>query len=170
VQCNRLSDCRTADVPADRPPQSRYPAILPRSGGDDTQFDRLKRREFIALIGSATAWPLAARAQESDKQPTIGFLGADVAGWRPWTDAFVARLRELGWIEGRTIAIEYRWTEGRPERVGEIAAFALPVCARADPIMPTWAAAMDIAAMPKSSGAHSRFARTCWTPPVDADR
>jgi putative ABC transport system substrate-binding protein len=58
----------------------------------------------------------------ADKRPTIGFLGADVAGWRPWTDAFVARLRELGWIEGRTIAIEYRWTEGRPERVAEIAA------------------------------------------------
>ena len=86
------------------------------------QIRQLKRREFIALIGSATAWPLAARAQESDKRPTIGFLGADAAGWRPWADAFVARLRELGWIEGRTIAIEYRWTEGRPERVAEIAA------------------------------------------------
>jgi putative ABC transport system substrate-binding protein len=86
------------------------------------QFDRLKRREVIALIGSATAWPLSARAQETDKRPTIGFMGADAAGWRTWTEAFVARLRELGWIEGRTIAIEYRWTEGRPERVGEIAA------------------------------------------------
>ena len=85
------------------------------------QVDRLKRREFIALIGSATAWPLAARAQESEKRPTIGFLGADATGWRPWADAFVARLRELGWVEGRTIAIEYRWTEGRLERVIEIA-------------------------------------------------
>jgi putative ABC transport system substrate-binding protein len=82
----------------------------------------MRRRDFVTLIGSAAAWPLAARAQEAGKRPTIGFLGADAVGWRPWTDAFVARLRELGWIEGRTIAIEYRWTEGRPERVAEIAA------------------------------------------------
>jgi putative tryptophan/tyrosine transport system substrate-binding protein len=83
----------------------------------------LKRREFITLVGGTViAQPLAAHAQEPGKRPTIGFLGADAAGWRPWTDAFVARLRELGWIEGRTIAIEYRWSEGRPERVAEIAA------------------------------------------------
>ena len=83
----------------------------------------MRRREFIMLAGAtAAAWPLAARAQQAGKLPTIGFLGADAAAWRPWTDAFVARLRELGWIEGRTIAIEYRWSEGRPERVAEIAA------------------------------------------------
>jgi putative ABC transport system substrate-binding protein len=82
----------------------------------------MKRRDFIRLLGGAAAWPLAARAQESAKRPTIGFLGADAAGWRPWTDAFVARLREVGWIEGRTVAIEYRWTEGRSDRVAEIAA------------------------------------------------
>ena len=83
----------------------------------------MRRREFITLLGgAAAAWPLAARAQQAGKLPTIGFLGADAAAWRPWTDAFVARLRELGWIEGRTIAIEYRWSEGRPERVAEIAA------------------------------------------------
>jgi len=83
----------------------------------------MRRREFITLLGvGAATYPLAARAQQADKQPTIGFLGPDAAGWRPWTDAFVARLRELGWIEGRTIAIEYRWTEGRSERVAEIAA------------------------------------------------
>jgi putative tryptophan/tyrosine transport system substrate-binding protein len=81
------------------------------------------RRQFIsALGGAAVAWPLATYAQEAGKRPTIGFLGADAAGWRPWTDAFVARLTELGWVDGRTIAIEYRWTEGRPERVAEIAA------------------------------------------------
>ena len=68
------------------------------------------------------AWPLAARAQQPAKLPTIGFLGADAAVWSPWTAAFVGRLRELGWIEGRTIAIEYRWAEGRPERIAEIAA------------------------------------------------
>jgi putative ABC transport system substrate-binding protein len=82
----------------------------------------VRRRDFIAVVGgAAAAWPLAARA-ESDKRPTIGFLGADAAGWRPWTDAFVARLRELGWIEGHTVAIEYRWNEGQPERIAEIAA------------------------------------------------
>jgi len=83
----------------------------------------MRRREFITLIGGAAATlPLAARAQDAAKRPTIGFLGADAAGWRPWTDAFVTRLRELGWIGGSTMAIEYRWSEGRPERVAEIAA------------------------------------------------
>ena len=83
----------------------------------------MQRREFISLLGSAAAaWPLAARAQQAGKLPIIGFLGSDAAGWRPWTDAFVQRLRELGWIDGRTVAIEYRWSEGRPERSAEIAA------------------------------------------------
>src|SRR5207247_4176917 len=81
------------------------------------------RRELIMLIsGAAAAWPLAARAQQRAKLPTIGFLGGDATAWAPWTAAFVARLRELGWIEGRTVAIEYRWNEGRPERISEIAA------------------------------------------------
>ena len=84
-------------------------------------FD-MRRREFITLIGGGAAWPLAARAQQGGKLPTIGFLGADASAFAPWTAAFVARLRELGWIEGRTIAIEYRWSEGRTERYAEIAA------------------------------------------------
>jgi hypothetical protein len=62
------------------------------------------------------------RAQQPGKLPTIGFLGTDASTWGPYTAAFVQRLRELGWIEGRTIAIEYRWSEGRPERNAEIAA------------------------------------------------
>jgi ABC-type uncharacterized transport system substrate-binding protein len=82
----------------------------------------VKRCEFITLLGGAAVWPLAARAQQAGKLPTIGFLGADVSAFSPWTAAFVARLRELGWIEGRTIAVEYRWSEGRPERYAEIAA------------------------------------------------
>ncbi len=82
----------------------------------------MKRRTFITLLGSAAAWPTAAQAPQAGKLPTIGFLGTDAAGWRPWTDAFVERLRALGWIEGRTIAIEYRWSQGRPERYAEIAA------------------------------------------------
>src|SRR5262245_47918711 len=82
----------------------------------------LRRRELIALLaGAAAAWPLAARAQPT-KLPTVGFLGSEASAWSSWTAAFVQRLRELGWIEGRTIAIEYRWSEGRPERHAEIAA------------------------------------------------
>ena len=83
----------------------------------------MRCREFLSVLGGgAVAWPIAARAQQVGKLPTIGFLGTDAALWRPWTNAFVERLRELGWIEGRTIAIEYRWSEGRPERAVEIAA------------------------------------------------
>jgi putative tryptophan/tyrosine transport system substrate-binding protein len=82
------------------------------------------RREFITLLGgAAAAWPLAARAQQAANMPTIGYLGPAthaVEGQR--VAAFVQRLRELGWIENRTIAIEYRWAEGREERFTEIAA------------------------------------------------
>jgi putative ABC transport system substrate-binding protein len=83
----------------------------------------MRRREFIALLGSAaSSWPLAAQAQQPSKLPTIGFLGAGTpSGWSHWVAAFVQRLRELGWIEGRTVAIEYRWAEGRSERYTEIA-------------------------------------------------
>jgi putative tryptophan/tyrosine transport system substrate-binding protein len=81
------------------------------------------RREFITLVGgAAVASPLAARAQQAGKLPTIGFLGADATAFAPWTAAFVAHMRELGWIEGRTITIEYRWSQGRTERYAEIAA------------------------------------------------
>ena len=82
----------------------------------------MKRREFIAGIGGAAAWPVVARAQQAGKLPTIGFLGANASAFSPWTAAFVSRLRELGWIDGRTVAIEYRWSEGRTERYAEIAA------------------------------------------------
>jgi ABC-type uncharacterized transport system substrate-binding protein len=84
----------------------------------------MKRREFITLIGgAAVAWPLAARAQQAGKLPTIGFLGSStLSAMSQWTAAFVQRLRELGWIEGRTVSIEYRWAEGRSERLAEIAA------------------------------------------------
>jgi putative tryptophan/tyrosine transport system substrate-binding protein len=83
----------------------------------------MKRRAFITLIGgAAAAWPLAVRAQPVGRLPTIGVLGTDASLWSPWIAAFVQRLRERGWIEGRTVAFEYRWSEGRPERVDEIAA------------------------------------------------
>ena len=83
----------------------------------------MKRREFITLLGGAAAWPLAARAQQPGKLPTIGFLGQSTrSAGSEWVAAFVQRLRELGWIESRTVAIEYRWAEGRDERFAEIAA------------------------------------------------
>ena len=83
----------------------------------------MRRRDFIkAIAGSAAVWPLVARAQQR-KLPAIGFLGAATASARSqWVAAFVQRLHELGWIEGRTVAIEYRWAEGRSERFAEIAA------------------------------------------------
>jgi putative ABC transport system substrate-binding protein len=83
----------------------------------------MRRREFITLLGGAATWPLAARAQQPTKLPTIGFLGTTtLSAMGEWVAAFVQRLRELGWIEGRNIAIEYRWAEARSERYGEIAA------------------------------------------------
>src|SRR5262249_21540400 len=84
----------------------------------------MRRRDFIALLGSnVAAWPLAARAQQSGKLPIIGFLGANTPSVQSqWTAAFVQRLRELGWIEGRNVAIEYRWAEGRFDRSPEIIA------------------------------------------------
>jgi putative ABC transport system substrate-binding protein len=83
----------------------------------------MKRREFITLLGGAIAWPLPASAQQTSKLPTIGFLSpttASVENQR--VAAFVQRLRELGWIEGRTVAIKVRWAEGRSERAAEIVA------------------------------------------------
>jgi ABC-type uncharacterized transport system substrate-binding protein len=75
------------------------------------------------LGGAAAAWPIAVRAQQAGKLPTIGFLGASMpAAQGHMVAALVQRLRELGWIEGRTIAIEYRWAEGRDDRYSEIAA------------------------------------------------
>jgi ABC-type uncharacterized transport system substrate-binding protein len=84
----------------------------------------MNRRAFLALLSAAAAWPLVARAQQpAGKSPTIGYLGGGTpTGQRAWLDAFVQRLRELGWIEGRTVAIERRWGEGRAERYAEIAA------------------------------------------------
>jgi putative ABC transport system substrate-binding protein len=83
----------------------------------------MKRREFIVLLGAAgAAWSLAARAQQADRLPTIGILGSTSAAWNHWLGAFLLRLRELGWIENRTVSIDYRWTEGRSERYAEFGA------------------------------------------------
>jgi putative ABC transport system substrate-binding protein len=88
------------------------------------RFDHLRRREFITLLGGAAgAWPLAARAQQAAKPRTIGFMSASApSAISNGVNAFVQRLRELGWIEGRSIATEYRWAEGRFERLAGFAA------------------------------------------------
>ena len=84
----------------------------------------MKRRGFITLLGgAAVTWPLAAPAQQPGKLQTIGFMGQSTrSAASEWVAPFVRRLRELGWIEGRTVAIEYRWAEGREERIAQIAA------------------------------------------------
>jgi putative ABC transport system substrate-binding protein len=84
----------------------------------------MKRREFLGLVGgTAAAWPLAARAQQPGKRPTIGFLGATTPTiWSAFVSALLLRLRELGWTDGQNIAIEYRWAEGRESRYAEFAA------------------------------------------------
>src|SRR6516162_5017944 len=83
----------------------------------------MRRREFICFIGrGAAAWPLAARAQQGGKLATIGLLGSGTAAAQnTWTAAFVQRMRELGWIEGRNLTIEYRWAEGHTERLAGLA-------------------------------------------------
>ena len=83
----------------------------------------MKRRDLITLLGGAAVWPLAARAQQPAKLPTVGLLvSGTTSSHGQWVAAFMRRLNELGWMEGRTIAIEYRWAEGRTERAAEIAA------------------------------------------------
>src|ERR1700704_6136092 len=89
----------------------------------------MKRREFITLVGgAAVAWPVGARAQQSGKLTTIGLLvGGTPSSHGQLVAAFVQRLRELNWIEGRTVAFEVRWAEGRMERFAELAAELVPL-------------------------------------------
>jgi ABC-type uncharacterized transport system substrate-binding protein len=83
----------------------------------------MRRRDVLGVLGGAAAWPLAARAQQARKLATVGLMGSGTAAAQSqWTMAFVQRMRELGWTEGRNMAIEYRWAEGRSERFPEIAA------------------------------------------------
>jgi putative tryptophan/tyrosine transport system substrate-binding protein len=85
----------------------------------------MRRREFMGLLGGGAGvlfWPVPALTQQSDKLRIIGNLASNSAALTPWMPAFVERLRELGWVEGRTVAIEHRYSEGQPEREAEIAA------------------------------------------------
>jgi putative ABC transport system substrate-binding protein len=82
----------------------------------------MRRRHFFGALCGAAVWPLAGRAQRLTKTPIVGFLGAATPeSAAPWVKAFVKRLADLGWIEGRTIAFDYRWAEARPERYAAIA-------------------------------------------------
>src|SRR6266516_4794785 len=126
ASCAAHQACRSSRAGADqvRPDHQPYHrqgprphraghAARPRRRGDRMSGE-IRRREFISLLGGAAAWPLAARAQQPGKLPTIGFLGSlTQSAQSTWTDAFVKPMREHGWIEGRTVAIEYRWAEGR---------------------------------------------------------
>jgi putative ABC transport system substrate-binding protein len=110
----------------------------------------MKRRKFITLLcGVSAAWPLAVRAQQTKKTTTIGFLGAATAAVAtPWVTAFVQRLRELGYIEGQNIKIEYRWAEGRLDLLAE---FAEEFVRLNVDIIVTWATAPALAAKKATS-------------------
>jgi putative ABC transport system substrate-binding protein len=108
----------------------------------------MRRREFITLLCSAAAWPLSSRAQQSGKLPTIGLLGANQSGESQWVAAFVQRVHELGWTEGRTVAIEYRWAEGRAERAAEIASEFVQLKVS---VIVTWGTAPALAAKEATS-------------------
>ena len=77
----------------------------------------MRRREFVVLLGSASAWPLAARAQRPGKVPRMGFLSAGIP---PADPAFWRAMNDLGYVEGQNILVEYRWAEGKPERLPDL--------------------------------------------------
>jgi putative ABC transport system substrate-binding protein len=119
----------------------------------------VRRREFVTLIGGAALWPWAALASEPGKLPTIGFLGPTTPTvWSSFVGAFLQRMRELGWIDGHNIAIQYRWAEGREDRYIEFAADLVRL--KVDIILTGGTAAVI------ASNARRRRFRSCLRPPA----
>src|SRR5262245_65742271 len=115
---------RTGGQPQDREgARVEHPACIsaPRRRGD-----RMRRRDFITLLGAAAAWPLAARAQQRERMRRIGVLvgglAADDPIWQARSNAFVQGLQERGWSDGRNMRVEYRWGLGDPDRLRKYAA------------------------------------------------
>jgi hypothetical protein len=100
--------CTAPSQPADWPPEDEISCNLCLAGGDRMQFDRLRRREFITLVGgAAVAWPIAARAQQRGV-PVIGFLGSQPASvFAPRIEALRKGLHELGYVEGKNLLIDF---------------------------------------------------------------
>src|SRR5215510_13532319 len=84
----------------------------------------VRRRDFITLFcGAAIAWPLSARAQRADRKPVVGFLNAAIADhYTKFTNEFRRGLREMGFVEGQNVSVEFRWAEGHYERLPDLAA------------------------------------------------
>jgi len=120
------SDGPSGDMAAAKSPAHTAPGVLACGGLNALSGawrENMRRRQFITLLGGAAAvWPVVSRAQQPSKFATIAYLGVDESYWRPRSIAFVQRLRELGWIEDRTVKIQYYWTQGRPERAVDLAA------------------------------------------------
>ena len=102
----------------------------------------MQRRDFITLIGGAVAWPLAARAQQAPKVPRIGYF-MDRSGPGLFDEAFLVGLRENGYVVGQNIAIEYRWSEGKTERLPALTADL--VALKVDVIVTAGAEAVNVA-------------------------
>ena len=116
----------------------------------------MRRREFVSLLSGAAAWPFAAGAQQLGKLPTIGFLHYGSPGPSPEVDAFRQGLRDLGYIEGKNINIEYRFASGRVERLPELAAELVhlkPDVSSAQPRRGLWPLNKQPAQFPSSSRA-----------------